>query len=53
LAKGDLLVFIDGDCVPHKHFIKAYINNFEEDVMLKGRRVMLSERLTLMLKKNI
>ncbi|MEO9572003.1 MAG: glycosyltransferase [Polaribacter sp.] len=51
LAKGDLLVFIDGDCVPHKHFIKAYINNFEEDVMLKGRRVMLSEKLTSMLKK--
>jgi len=51
LAQGDLLVFIDGDCVPHKHFIKAYIKNFEEDVMLKGRRVMLSERLTSKLKK--
>lgn len=51
LATGNLLVFIDGDCVPHKHFIKAYIDNFEEDVMLKGRRVMLSEKLTLKLKQ--
>lgn len=51
LAKGNLLVFIDGDCVPHKHFIKGYIDNFEENVMLKGRRVMLSEKLTSKLKK--
>ncbi|WP_299014228.1 glycosyltransferase [uncultured Polaribacter sp.] len=50
-ASGDLLVFIDGDCVPHKHFIKGYIDNFEENVMLKGRRVMLSERITLKLKE--
>lgn len=45
-ATTDTLVFIDGDCIPHKHFVKAYINNIEEGVMLKGRRVMLGEKIT-------
>ena len=26
-AKTELLVFIDGDCIPHKHFVKEYIKN--------------------------
>ena len=45
-STADTLVFIDGDCIPHKHFVKAYINNIEEGVMLKGRRVMLGEKIT-------
>lgn len=45
-SNGETLVFIDGDCIPHKHFVKAYINNVEEGVMLKGRRVMLGEKIT-------
>ena len=45
-SNGETLVFIDGDCIPHKHFVKAYLNNAEEGVMLKGRRVMLGEKIT-------
>ncbi|WP_442266262.1 glycosyltransferase [Tenacibaculum sp. ZS6-P6] len=45
-SNGETLVFIDGDCIPHKHFVKTYINNVEEGVMLKGRRVMLGEKIT-------
>ena len=26
VSKGELIVFIDGDCIPHKHFIKEYLN---------------------------
>lgn len=46
ISVTNFLIFIDGDCVPHKHFIKSYIKNMEEDTMLKGRRVMLSEKIT-------
>jgi glycosyltransferase involved in cell wall biosynthesis len=46
IAQADYLVFIDGDCVPHRHFLKAHFDNQKEGVALYGRRVMLSEKHT-------
>ena len=46
VAEADLMVFLDGDCIPHRHFIKEYLNNAAEGVALFGRRVMLSQSLT-------
>jgi len=46
LAKGETLVFIDGDCVPHKHFIKAYKTESGLGRILQGRRVMLGSIIT-------
>ena len=43
VSNGELIVFIDGDCIPHKHFIKEYLNNASEKKILFGRRVMLSK----------
>jgi GT2 family glycosyltransferase len=52
-AQHDLMVFIDGDCIPHKHFIKNYLNANPENTILSGRRVMLSEKISqLMWTKN-
>lgn len=51
VSVGKTIVFIDGDCIPHKHFIKAYINESAPNVMLKGRRVMLDELITEKIKK--
>ncbi len=45
-AKTDYLVFIDGDCVPQKHFVKEYIKNAKPKTILNGRRVMLDEKIT-------
>lgn len=45
-ADGKYIIFIDGDCIPHKHFVKAYKKHMDEDSMLFGRRVMVSEKLT-------
>jgi len=42
-AKGETIVFIDGDCVPHKYFVEAYIRYSEPKRILQGRRVMLDE----------
>ena len=46
IAESDYLVFLDGDCLPHRHFLRAHFNNKQEDTALWGRRVMLSEQLT-------
>lgn len=43
-AKSKKLAFIDGDCIPHKHFVKQYVKNIEEQRILWGRRVMLDKK---------
>lgn len=45
-SKSNYLIFIDGDCVPHKEFIKEHYNNRTTKTCLTGRRVNLSEKLT-------
>ena len=46
ISKGDLLVFIDGDCVPHHRFIENYLKEDEPGVILSGRRVNLGEEVS-------
>ena len=46
LSESDYLVFIDGDCVPHKDFIYEHFSAKENKVCLTGRRVNLSENFT-------
>ncbi|MEL7147610.1 MAG: glycosyltransferase [Bacteroidota bacterium] len=43
---GEYIVFVDGDCIPHQHFIKDHFNNRENRVLLTGRRVKLSDKLS-------
>lgn len=45
-ASSEYLIFIDGDCVLHKHFIREHLKNAEQNLVLIGRRLMLSEKLT-------
>lgn len=49
-AKADYLIFIDGDCVPHKDFVKNHLKYRKKGCYLAGRRVDLgpefSNRLT-------
>lgn len=52
VAAADYLVFIDGDCIPHRHFLKAHFENRTEGYALFGRRVMLSEKFTNTLARN-
>ena len=46
LSATDYLVFIDGDCMLHKHFLKVHFENRQEGSALFGRRVMLSPKMT-------
>lgn len=49
---GDYLIFMDGDCVLHKHFIKEHLRTQKIGHVVYGRRVMLSERFTNLLLEN-
>jgi glycosyltransferase involved in cell wall biosynthesis len=43
-SRADRLVFIDGDCLPSKHFLLDHWNEREDGRVLLGRRVETSER---------
>jgi glycosyltransferase involved in cell wall biosynthesis len=45
-STGDYLVFIDGDCMAHKHFIRAHIERSSPDAILSGKRVEIGKELT-------
>jgi glycosyltransferase involved in cell wall biosynthesis len=46
LSTGKFLVFIDGDCALHRHFISEYAKRCKDNLCLFGRRVMLGESFT-------
>lgn len=46
IANSDYLIFIDGDCIPHKHFVKEHFVNKDYGTTLTGRRVNLSSGFT-------
>ena len=49
-AKGEYLIFIDGDIVPFKHFIEYTIKIAKPKRILAGRRVNLDETTTQKIK---
>ncbi len=46
ISEGKIIVFLDGDCIPHKKWVQVYAKNLKEGFALFGRRVMISPRLT-------
>ena len=45
-SEGKLLVFIDGDCILHRHFLKEHLRMARPDTCLFGRRVGLDPATT-------
>ena len=45
-STGDYLVFIDGDCMAHRHFMRAHVANSSPDAILSGKRVEIGKKLT-------
>jgi glycosyltransferase involved in cell wall biosynthesis len=41
VARGDTLIFLDGDCIPHRDFIRDHLEQQQEGFYLAGRRVEL------------
>lgn len=48
-SNSNKLVFLDGDCVPHKHLAREYIRNIDDNHFFIGRSVMLSEKASELL----
>lgn len=51
-AKSNWLIFIDGDCVLHRHFVEMHLRYASEKNILSGRRVKLDELTSTYLEKN-
>jgi glycosyltransferase involved in cell wall biosynthesis len=47
-ARGDYIVFLDGDCVPETDFVAQHRRLMESDCFVNGSRVLLSPVLTQM-----
>lgn len=45
-AKGDYLVFLDGDCIPNQSFVAQHLLLAEPGFFVNGSRVLLSKTLT-------
>jgi glycosyltransferase involved in cell wall biosynthesis len=45
-ASGDYLIFIDGDCMAHRHFVRTHVQKGGPDRILSGKRVELGKKLT-------
>lgn len=43
-AKGDYLIFLDGDCLPHRHFIADHLRLAEPGAFVQGRRAGIRGR---------
>ena len=52
IANGEQIVFIDGDCIVHKHFLKEYSKSITDTNFCYGRRVYLSKKHTDILLKS-
>lgn len=45
-AQGEVCIFLDGDCVPNRHFIRDHLESQEKGSYLAGRRVELGPKLS-------
>lgn len=48
IAQAERMAFIDGDCIPHRHFVKEYIRNIiiGEPNYYSGRAVLLHQAIS-------
>lgn len=40
-ARSPYLIFLDGDCIPHRSFVRAHLENAQQGCVLAGRRLHL------------
>ena len=46
-SKSDYIIIIDGDVLLHRHFVRDHLHIAKKGQFVQGRRVLLSEALTL------
>jgi len=45
-AQSEYLIFIDGDCIPERHFVEEHYSERQKNQVLSGRRVLMGPRAT-------
>ncbi|MCA1745451.1 MAG: glycosyltransferase [Bacteroidales bacterium] len=45
-SESAYIIFVDGDCIPHKSFVEDHLFFSQENRIVAGRRVLMSERLS-------
>ncbi len=45
-ARGDVIIIVDGDCIPHSCFIEEHMNSTHDGTCSTGRRVNLSQPMS-------
>ncbi|WP_220719835.1 glycosyltransferase [Agarivorans litoreus] len=50
-AKSDYLMFLDGDCLPHSHYVEEHLLQREKNRVCTGRRVHLGPVVSAWLRK--
>lgn len=45
-SSGQTLIFLDGDCIPHRDFVRDHLEQAEAGRYLAGRRVELGEKFS-------
>lgn len=48
-ARGEIAIFLDGDCVPHRDYVRDHLEQQREGFYLAGRRVELGEKFSALL----
>ena len=51
-AKGEYLIFIDGDCVPYSTFVEGHVALSAKKKVLSGRRVNVDTALSIKMRKH-
>ncbi len=51
-SSGDYLIFIDGDCMAHRHFVESHVKFSSPDAVLSGKRVEIGKQLSEWLIEN-
>ena len=45
-ARGDYIIFLDGDCIPQRNFIRQHRRLAQPGYLVQGSRILLSEQAT-------
>jgi hypothetical protein len=45
-STGEYLIFLDGDCIAHRHFVKAHLDRSDPDAVLGGKRVEIGREMS-------
>jgi len=45
-AQGDYIIFLDGDCIPNRHFVEDHLSLAESGFFFQGKRILINKKLS-------